>query len=151
MVNDRQNNMHEWLAGYVDGELSDDQRRAFEEELKHNEELREELEEFTKLKEVTGMARYADLPDEVWESYWASLYRKTERGLGWILFSIGAIVLLLFGGFEGFYHLYVNPDIPLWMKIGLSGVAAGLIILLVSYGRERIFAFRRDRYDEVKK
>lgn len=143
--------MREWLAGYVDGELSEGQRRAFEEELERNAELRAELEEFKRLKEVTGMVRYADLPDEVWENYWASLYRRLERGIGWILFSVGAIVLLGFGLYEGLSHLYGDPTMPLWAKVGVTGVGAGFIFLLVSYGRERFFAYKRDRYREVQK
>ena len=145
------NDWREMLSGYVDDELSDDERRAFEQELARNSELQHELEEFRKLQEVTGMARYADLPDEVWEGYWSSLYRKTERGLGWIFMSVGAIILLGFGLFEVFNKLYFDPTVPLWAKLGISAASAGAAILLVSYGRERLFAHKRDRYSEVKK
>ena len=141
----------ELLAGYVDGELSDNERQAFEAQLAQDPELRAELAEFRKLQEVTGMVRYADLPDEVWENYWHSIYRKMERGIGWILLSIGAILILCFGTYELFSELYANPDAPLWLKVGLTAGAVGLIFLLVSYGRERLFAYNRDRYKEVTK
>ena len=143
--------LREMLAGYVDGELSDEQREAFERELAASAELRAELEGFRKLKEVTGMVKYADLPEEVWENYWQSLYRKTERGVGWILLSIGAIVLACFGLYHGFYNLYIDPNAPLWVKIGLTVLCVGAIILLVSYGRERLFAYNRERYREVNR
>jgi hypothetical protein len=139
----------ELLAGYVDGELTDEQRAQFDQELAHDAELRAELDDFRKLKEVTGMVKYADLPDEVWDNYWENLYRKTERGLGWIFVSIGAILLLCFGMFELFSGLYANAAAPLWLKIGLTALAGGFIFLLVSYGRERLFAYHRDRYKEV--
>lgn len=138
------------VAGYVDGELTEDQKKAFEQALTTNPELRAELDEFRNLQTVTGMMRYADLPPEVWETYWQSLYRKMERGIGWIVLSISAIVLLSFGAFEAFSHLWLNPENPLWLKVGVSGVAVGLVILLVSYGRERLFAYKRDRYREVE-
>ncbi|MBD3402523.1 hypothetical protein GF420_06485 [candidate division GN15 bacterium] len=138
------------LAGYVDGELTPEQKEAFEAELARNPELRAELEEFQNLQEVTGMMRYADLPPEVWETYWQSLYRKLERGIGWIVLSVSAIVLLCFGAFEFFSHLWLAPDAPLWLKLGVSGATVGAIILLVSYGRERLFAFKHDRYREVE-
>ncbi len=143
--------LRQLLAGYVDGELSESERATFESELAKSAELRAELEEFKKLKEVTGTMKYADLPDEVWESYWASVYRKTERGLGWILLSISAILLLCFGAWHLFSGLWTSPEIPLWAKIGISGATVGAIILLVSYGRERLFAYNRDRYREVEK
>ncbi len=66
-------------------------------DLAANPELQAELEEFRRLKKVTDMMHYADLPDEVWENYWQSLYRKLERGIGWIFLSVGAMVLLGFG------------------------------------------------------
>ncbi len=143
--------VRELLAGYVDGELSEEERQAFEDELARNPELQAELKEFRKLKEVTGMVKYADLPDEVWEHYWESIYRKLERGIGWILFSIGAIALLLFGLLEGLWQLYANPEVPLIVKGGVTLLGAGGVFLLVSYGRERFFAYNRDRYKEVMK
>ena len=141
--------LREMLAGYVDDELSDEQKKAFEKELANNAELRAELDKFRKLKEVTGMVQYADLPLAVWESYWSSLYRKLERGIGWILFSVGAVILLFFGLYVGLRDLYIDPNVSLWVKIGVTGVGAGLIILLVSFVRERLFAYRRERYREV--
>lgn len=143
------NEIRELLAGYVDGELSDEERAAVEKALAEDPELRAELEEFRKLKEVTGMATYADLPEQVWEQYWESLYRKLERGIGWVFLSIGAILLLGFGLYHAFREMYLDPSAPLWVKVGVTAVAAGLVILLVSYGRERFFAFKRDRYRRV--
>ena len=70
-------------------------------------------------------------------------------GIGWMLFSIGAIILLCFGMYEIFAELYADPAAPLWLKIGLTTLCGGAIFLLVSFARERLFAFKRDRYREV--
>lgn len=139
----------ELLAGYIDGELSDEEKRAFEQALNEDPQLRAELEEFSKLKEVTSMVRYADLPEEVWESYWQNIYRKVERGIGWLFMSIGAVILLAFGAWQFFSELFADPQVPFLVKIGLSALALGAIILLVSFVRQRLFAYRRDRYHEV--
>lgn len=144
-------NKRELLAGYVDGELSDDQKREFEEALRHDPDLRAELEEFMGLKDLTGIIKYADLPDEVWESYWESIYKKLERGTGWIFFSIGAIGLLCYGLFELFYKLYTNSEIPMLVKVLVSAFGVGSATLLVSFARERLFAYKRERYSEVTK
>jgi len=141
----------ELLAGYVDGELTPEERVEFEAELARNPALRAELGEFQKLKEVTNRMHYADIPDEVWQTYWQSTYRKTERGMGWILMSAGAIILFCFGLFEAFSSLFGNPEAPLWLKIGLPAVVVGAVILLVSFIRERIFSYHRERYREVMK
>lgn len=141
--------MRELLAGYVDGELSAEERKAFEAELARDPDLQADLDEFRKLKEVTSMVTYADLPLEVWENYWQSLYRKLERGFGWILFSIGAILLLSFAVFELFQGIYINPGVPMIIKVGITAVAIGAVVLGVSFIRETLFAYRRDRYKEV--
>jgi hypothetical protein len=139
----------ELLAGYIDGELSEDEKKAFEEQLRSNPQLGAELEEFRKLKEVTGMMRYADLPDEVWEGYWQNLYRKLERGVGWMLFSIGAIILLCFGLYHFFRELFYDPEVPMLVRISVTALSIGAVILLVSFVRERLFAYHRDRYGKV--
>lgn len=143
--------LRELLAGYVDGELSDEERRAFEAALVTDPELKRELEEFKKLKEVTGLMTYADLPEEVWENYWHSLYRKLERGFGWIFLSIGAIIILFFGGLTALYEIYTDPGVSLWVKFGLAALILGVVTLLVSFIRERLFAYNRERYREVKR
>ncbi len=141
--------IREMIAGYVDGELSAAQRAEFEAAMTSDPDLKREVEEFRKLKEVTGMARYADLPEEVWETYWQSLYKKLERGFGWLFLSLGAMLLLGFGLYEFMSALLTDPSAPLWMKIGVSLVGVGAIILVVSFAREALFAFKRDRYAEV--
>ena len=141
----------ELLAGYVDGELPEEERLAFEEELKNNPELKAELEEFMNLKDITGIMKYADLPDEVWDNYWQSLYKKLERGFGWLFFSAGAIVLICFGLFKFFEELYIDPSVSMILKTGVTALSVGVVILLVSLTRERLFAYKHDRYKEVNK
>lgn len=142
---------HKLLTGYLDDELSEAERAEFERELQRNPELRDELEQFTKLKRVTDSVKYADLPDAVWETYWSSLYRKTERGLGWILFSASAAILACYGVIQMLSTLYADSRISWIVKIGVTGLLFGLIVLTISVIRERIFAYKNDRYREVIK
>jgi ferric-dicitrate binding protein FerR (iron transport regulator) len=139
------------LAGYLDDELDEAERRELDAELQRNPELRAELEQFRKLKRVTDAVRYADLPDAVWETYWSSLYRKMERGLGWLLFSASAAILACYGVIQMLSTLYTDYRISWIVKIGVTGLLFGLIVLVVSLIRERIFAYRNDRYREVIK
>jgi hypothetical protein len=139
------------LAGYLDNELTEAERQEFDSELQCNPELRAELEQFRKLKRVTDSVRYADLPDAVWENYWSSLYRKMERGLGWLLFSASAIILACYGLIQVLSTLYLDTRISWIVKIGVTGLLFGLVILLVSLIRERWFAYKNDRYGEVMK
>lgn len=83
--------------------------------------------------------------------YWTSVYNRMERRIGWILFSIGAIIILFFGGYKLVEGLVQAPDVPLLFKVAILSVLGGLVVLLVSLARERIFVRKRERYKEVEK
>jgi predicted anti-sigma-YlaC factor YlaD len=139
------------LSGYIDGELNVEEKSELEKHLQSCEECRKELDVFRRLKEVTGAMKYADVPDYVWDNYWRGIYRRLELGIGWILLSIGVILLLGFGLYCLVKDFFLNPGEPLILKIAVAAGGLGLIVLLVSAVRERLFAYRRDRYREIEK
>jgi len=89
-----------------------------------------------------------DLPDSYWQGYWASVYRTTERGIGWVLLSLGAIILLASVGFVALGEFFMSSEVPLIVKIGVTAAGLGVIILLVSILRERFFARSHERYEK---
>jgi predicted anti-sigma-YlaC factor YlaD len=139
------------ISGLLDGELDSSQEEKLREHLQVCEKCKRRHQELLRLKEVTDSVRFKDLPEEVWAAYWGNVYRRLERGLGWILFSVGAIILIAFGLYQGLSQFFADPEVSLLVKIGVGGLGFGLIILLVSVIRERIFAYRRDRYREVQR
>jgi len=88
---------------------------------------------------------------EVWKLYSASVYNRLERRIGWMLFSIGAMILLFYGGYKAVEGLINDPSTPLILKLGIMTVLGGVVILLVSMVRERFFVRNRERYKEVEK
>ena len=144
-------NINIMLAGYVDGELTQDEMLLFESYLKDDPELRKELETFRKLKEITGAMKYADIPESVWEGYWASVYKRMERGFGWILMSISVVLFAAIGCYYLFLDFFLNPETSIIIKIAVGTGLLGLIVMLVSIVREHLFAYKRDRYHEVKR
>lgn len=144
-------NINVMLSGYIDGELTPEERREFENRLKVDPELRKELETFNKLKEITGAMKYADIPESVWEGYWASVYKRMERGIGWILMSLSAILFAAIGCYYLFIDFFMNPEFSIALKIAVGTGILGLIVMLVSLIREHLFAYNRDRYREVQR
>lgn len=140
-----------YLSAYLDGEIGRDKKLEIERHLSDCEACRKEYQSFAKLKEVTDRMKFADLSDQLWAGYWKGIYRRVERGAGWIFLSIGAIVLLAFGVYQFFKEFLVDPNISLIVKIGVSTCAFGAIILVVSIIRERLFLFKTERYKEVKR
>lgn len=140
------------MMKYMEGEITEDEKYEFEEHIKTCRECNEEVQEFQKLKEVMKGMRYKKPPDEIWKTYWSRVYNRIERGLGWIFTSIGAIILLIYGGFKGVEGLIKDPGVAIIAKIGILSGIAGLAILFVSVLRERIFISKSDKYSkEVQK
>lgn len=140
------------LMGLVDRELSEEERKALDSHLQGCSECIQELNEFTKMQEAMRTMRYKEPPEEVWDQYWSRIYNRLERGLGWILASIGAIILLFYGGFKLVESLVKDPTLAVIAKVGTLCLLAGLVILFVSILRERLFTYKRDKYaKEVKR
>jgi predicted anti-sigma-YlaC factor YlaD len=143
--------MKELISSYIDGELNETQRKSVENHLKECPECQKEFEEMRKLEEVMGKMELKKPPKETWQVYWSSVYNRLERGIGWILLSIGAIILLFFGGYKAVEGIIQDQTTPLLLKVGILVAMAGLVILLVSLLRERLFVRKKERYKEVEK
>ncbi len=141
----------ELVSSYLDAELDADTRQKVEGHLAACSECRAELEGMRKLKEVMGDMKLKSPPAEVWQVYWASVYNRLERRIGWILLSLGAIILLLFGGYKAVEGIIRDPHTPFLLKSGILLAMGGSAVLLVSVLRERLFVRRRERYKEIEK
>jgi len=139
------------MMGFLDGELNEDQRSQFEEHLTGCESCRSELEEFKKLKSITDEVTLAEPEDRLWQDYWGGVYNRIERGLGWIVFSVSAILLAIYGGFKAIEAMVKDPAIGTLLKVGLVALIVGLAILFVSALREQLYFWSKDRYRNVKR
>lgn len=136
---------------YFDGNLSEEEKKELRKLTSKDKKTAEELKEIDKLKEVIDMLEPVN-PEREWEEYWSSLYNKLERGIGWVILSIGAILTLTFFGFQFIKELIRDPELALCAKVGLIALILGLAILFVSVLRERITLYKTDKYSkEVKR
>lgn len=143
--------MKKLLSPLLDGELDEGAKKEMEEHLAACPECRREYEQMQKIEEVMAMVTLKNPPQEMWIYYWRSVYNRLERGLGWILLSLGAIILLCFGAYKMVEGILEDAAIPLLLKIGILVFLAGVAILLVSVIREQIFLRRKERYKEIEK
>ena len=143
--------LKELINKYIDNKLSDEDKIQLQKIIREDEKLKNELKEFDEIKEVISMLKTQD-PDKDWEKYWSHLYNRLEIGIGWIITSIGAILLLTFAGFQFVKELIRDPELALYAKIGILALIFGIVILFVSILRERIFISKTDKYSkEVKR
>lgn len=146
---------HEKIKGlistYHDGELNEEQKKVLEKHLEQCLDCQKEFEKMRKFEEVMGKMELKKPNEEVWKIYWGSVYNRLERRIGWILLSIGAMIFLFFGGYKMVEGIIHDPSTPLFIKAGILAVIAGVVVLLVSVLRERLYVRKRERYKEIEK
>lgn len=139
------------MMAYLDDELDNEQKKTLEEHLASCERCSAEFNEFKELKQLTDNVKLVEPEDKIWNQYWSGIYNRAERGIGWILFSVSAIILLIYAGFKAIEAVIEDPTVETWLKIALFALIAGLAILLVSIVRERLYFFKKDRYKDVRR
>ncbi len=139
------------LMGYLDAELTELEILRMEEHLRECTDCSAELEEFRRLKEVTQNMRVATPDDKYWEVYWSNVYNRLERRIGWILLSLGSILLTSYGLYYVVARLLLQGDIPLVVRLGVVALVVGLCTLVISVLRERIFFSKSDKYERIKR
>lgn len=138
------------LMRLADREADLETRARVEAHLEACERCRAEYDSLMKLKGATSGMRLQDLPDARWAGYWQDLYRRLERGTGWILASLGALVLIGYGLFRLFSDFFFDAEIPVVLRAGFGLFVAGVAVLVVSIVRERLYARKTERYDRVE-
>ena len=141
----------ELISSYYDGELDEEQKKIIKKHLQGCPECQKEFEEMGKFEEVMSKMELKKPPKEAWKIYWTSVYNRLERRIGWILFSIGVMILLFFGGYKMVEEIIKDPSISFLLKAGILAVLGGVVVLLVSLIREQLFVRKRERYKEVEK
>lgn len=139
------------MMAVLDEEATQAERAELEAALASEPALRAEWQRLRRVKEVTSTMKPKEPPREVWETYWTGVYRRLERGLAWILISIGAMALISYGLWMGVQDVLTDADLPVWMKGAFLALLVGGVILLVSVVREKLFLWRRDPYRDVQR
>jgi predicted anti-sigma-YlaC factor YlaD len=137
------------LSAYVDGELAAQDLARVEAYLAENAAARREVEKIRQLKTMTGSLRLKDPPPEEWEIFWRGVYNRLERSVGWLLLLAGLVICGGWAMWQLAVALYLSENLPMIVKLAVGLGASGLLVLLVSVIRERIYKRQRTRYRHV--
>jgi hypothetical protein len=139
------------LEKYLDTSANPEERIEFENLINSNPELYKEYEEQKRIKEVLRQMKLKNPSVEVWDSYWLGIYNRIERGLAWIMVSIGVLIILGFAALE-FVNFIINDNTtPVLLKTGIIILVFGIFVLLFSVGREKFFTRKHDKYKEIQR
>jgi len=139
------------LMEFLDGELAPTEVPRLEDHLAVCVSCRREEKAYRRLEEVTAQMADDEYPDVDIEVAWETIYRSMERGFGWLILSLGLIVLLGYGAWQMLNQFFLDPEVPLLVRFGTGAAIAGAIVLLISIGREVSTKFRSERYREVQR
>ena len=141
--------IRQMMMASIDGEISSADEAKLKCILLEDPKRAEEYEQLKNLKIMTSQTHLKEPAPELWDNFNSRVFTKIERGIGWILFTIGALVLLFYGAWAALSDLLTDPELAWWLKSAIVAAVAGAIILFVSLIRERIYLNKHERYKDV--
>lgn len=148
-MNDNINRFQYLLNKALDDELSSEEMVEFQKLIAESKVYEEEWNSMKKIKEVTKTMKLKEPPEGIWEKYWLSIYSRLERGIAWILISLGTTIILVYGGFKLVESIIEDPTLGWVLKVAILALIIGFALLFVSVLRERIFIRKSDKYKEI--
>lgn len=136
----------ELLSGYLDGELTQQERQRVEVHVDGCQRCSARLRELGKLRTSVGKLQLDGIAKEEWKEMMNDAVARTARGAGWLLFVGGMLALVGYIGYE-FVLSHTEPPLVKW---AVGALYLGLAALLMSVLRQRLVARRKDKYRDVE-
>lgn len=136
----------ELLSGYIDGELTQQERQRVDVHCESCAEcagLRGELRE---LRGQVGNARLSEYGEDEWREMMDDTTVRASRGIGWLILLGGSLVL---AGIVVFAFL-TDPGIEWHMKAIMIAIYGGFAALFISVLRQRLIERKTDKYKDVE-
>lgn len=132
---------------FLDREMTVEEQRVYEEHVGTCEVCASELEDLGRIVKLTDELRLRPPDGEFWDSYWLGLYRRTERGTGFLLMMIGIAAVLAFAVWKA----VTSPEFLTFKGLAIAAVVLGLVVVFLSVVRERYHESKNDPYKEVER
>lgn len=141
------------LMAEKDGEITASQQRELHQKLDNcpNCSCLEYWQNFTATEQEMHELKFIEPQEQAWRLYWDNVYNQIERGVGWILASCGAVILILYAVYEIFKELWWSANTPIVIKIGIATLVAGMTIVFVSVVRESLVLRKHDPFERIRK
>ena len=140
------NHVGELLSGFVDGELTQQQRQLVSLHCDGCEECRETLAKLREIRQSIGKAQLSEVGEDKWRETMNDNTVQTTRNIGWLIFIAGVLAIAGIGVF-GFLF---SDEIAFGMKLIIIGVYGGLALLFFSVLRQRLIERKTDKYKDVE-
>ena len=139
------------IMALIDGELAQNEIEYIKSHLAKCKQCKEKYNSLTKIKEKVQEMKFKKLPEMYWDEYWQHVYNKIERGISWILISIGAIILLSYALWNMIKDTIADQELNIITKFAIFFLLIGGVILLISIIREKLMVRKVDKYRKVER
>jgi len=136
----------ELLSGYLDGELTQQQRQRVEIHCDACAECKKKLEELQVLQERIGKARLSEVGEDVWRETIDNTTVRTSRGIGWLLILGGVLIAMGIG----VYEFAFDSSLGFVEKLIVGAIYGGFVVLFFSVLRQRLIERKTDKYKDVE-
>ena len=131
----------------LDGEMDDAERAEYEVHVRDCTDCTGELASMGRIVELTDESKFRTPDDEFWEGYWESVYRRSERSVGFFFVITGVLMVLFYGIFKA----VTSPRLLSYEGISITVILVGLVVIFGSVARERFHESRNDPYKGVRR
>lgn len=145
-LNGIEEHVGEQLSGYLDGELTQQQRQRIDLHLDRCEECTGVLQELSDIRSRMGRSQLSPEGEDHWREMLDETGVSVSRGIGWVLL-IGAAVVL-FGIVV--IQFVMDDSINGFIKLLISAIYLGLAALFISVLRQRLIERKTDKYKDVE-
>lgn len=136
----------ERLSGYLDGELTQQEKQRVEVHLADCADCRAILHELEGLRRRMGRSGLSQKYEDEWRENMNDSGVQLTRGIGWLLF-IGAVLII---AAVIVFQFITDPGISGFVKFLISAFYLGLAALFVSVLRQRLIERKTDKYKDVE-
>jgi hypothetical protein len=137
----------ELLSGYIDGELTQQDRQRVSIHCEDCEQCAALLAELEALRARMGTARIGKANEDIWRELIDDPAVTTTRGIGWLLLIGG---LLLAAGFAIYEFVREIESIPTIALLIIGGLYGGILLLFYAVLRQRLIERKTDKYEDVE-
>ena len=139
------------IEKYIDNSLTKEESVELEKIINNSPEIKKDIEEQKKVREVLSKMKLKDPSKEVWDGYWLDIYNRLERGISWIAISLGLLVIFGYSSYEFVQSIIKDTHMPQFVKISLGVFFFGLLVLIWSLLREKFKTSKNDNYKEIQR
>jgi predicted anti-sigma-YlaC factor YlaD len=134
------------LSGFVDGELTQQERQLVTLHCDQCAECRDNLANLRELRQRVGNAKLSEVGQDQWREKMNDSTVETTRSIGWLLFVVGLVVIAGIG-LVGFLF---SDEVSFGIKLLMIAIYGGLALLLYSVLRQRLIERKTDKYKDVE-